>query len=73
MDLQKERHKTGQAKTVQELQSMISILEKEAENNRGSTSRRQALMAEAEKAKAELRVAVSKYEVGGKIWLLEDK
>ena len=53
----------GHVKTVQELQSMISVLEKEAENNRGSASRRQALMTEAETAKADLRAANTKFEV----------
>ena len=53
----------GHAKTVQELQSMISVLEKEAENHRGSASRRQALLTEAETAKAELRAATTKFEV----------
>lgn len=63
LDLQREHHKLGHAKTVQELQSMISVLEKEAANNRGSASRRQALMAEAEKAKADLRAATARAEV----------
>lgn len=63
LELERERHKMGYAQTVQELQSMIAALEREAENNRGSSSKRQALLSDTETAKADLRAAVAKLEV----------
>lgn len=70
MELQRERHKFGHAQTVQELQSMIATLEREAENNRRSASKRQSLAAEVDATRAELRTSVTKLEVKSSINLI---
>ena len=64
VELERERLKMGHAQTVQELQSMISVLEKEAQNRRGTASKHQALVAEVEAARQEARSAIAKFEVG---------
>ena len=63
LDLERERHKMGHSHTVQELQSMIAVLEREAENNRGSALKRQALLSDVEAAKTELRSIIARFEV----------
>lgn len=64
LDLDRERQRRGHPVTVQELQSMIAVFEREAEANRGSNSKRTALLAEMEAAKGDLRAALAKLEVG---------
>jgi len=63
VQLERERRRKGEPRTVQELQSMVEVLEKEALTNRGNASKRQALLAEVEAARQAARTAASSSEV----------
>lgn len=69
MELEREKLRLGHGQTVQELQSMIAILEREAQNHRGTVSKRQALMNELEAARLRARSAIAKFEVGHQVTL----
>lgn len=61
--LQQERQKFGHERTSEELKSMLDVLEREAAASRAKATRRQALVAEAQAAKDQARIATTGIEV----------